>query len=669
MYSLLSLLTSTALAAPAAATPKTAAQLFQLARGCVYEVVIPKRVDTGATYAERLPLDKLSYQERTDSVWSIGSAFAVGKDTVLTAAHVLYLGSDDASREPMLRDASGRVLRLGRMLKFSNHQDFALFTVPGLDSKSPLRPSKAPEIGGNVHAVGNALGEGIVLRDGLLTSKTPESINGEWKYWRFSAAASPGNSGGPLLDAYGRLVGIVLMKSESENLNYALPWEVVASFPVGKGRYFENSRYNHPMLPDVELLTTSDSLFDLPSSWKDLDHEVWSRSARKTARDRDSLLTEHRDSLFPRGRSGKLRLGPLFCHVPSPVFRAQDGWWAYLQQELEPSIDLGANGFWIQSKSSSMMTARINLPDGERMMDYVQDSRKLGDLILKGGRLFRSVAGKQIRVTSLGAAVIDSQRTDRWGRTWLSRSWNQPWDDNLLTAELLPLPGGFGVVLSLQSSAMARSYGGQRLRDFADATLMHWEGDVEQWRDWLVRADLVPTFLRGIQFDTAKGIPTVRWDAGSFQLGSDLSRIPGARHLVVTPSFLDHSPDSLVMGIGSVALSPDAEGSSLSMLVRAAPPTPDQPNETIQDWRKKVEGKTPYDGKAIDAGKGKLQACRPLSASLKKGLGDPDPSKSTAIWMSVLILDDSPSQSKVDAILSEASRTSTIPPERASSPR
>lgn len=669
MIPLLSLMTSAALAAPSASAPKTAAQLFQLVRGCVYEVVIPKRVDSGATYAERLPLDKLSFQERTDSVWSIGSAFAIGKDTVLTAAHVLNLGVDDPSREPMLRDASGRVLRMGRMLKFSNHQDFALFTVPGLGSKSPLRPAKAPEIGGSVHAVGNALGEGVVLRDGLLTSKTPEPIDGEWKYWRFSAAASPGNSGGPLLDANGQLVGIVLMKSESENLNYALPWDVVASFPSGQGRYFENSRFNHPMFPDLELMTVTDSLFPLPFTWTELDHEVWSRSSRKTARDRDSLLTSQRDSLFPRGRSGKLRLGPLFCNVPSPMFRAQDGWWAFLQQEVDNPVDLGSNGLWIQAKSSTMMSATISLPDGERMIDYVQDSRKLGDLILKGGRLFRTVAGKQIRVTSLGRATIDSQRTDRWGRTWLSRSWTQPWDGDMLTAELLPLPGGFGVVLTLQSSAMTRSYGGQRLRDYADATLMHWEGDFQQWQDWLTRPDLVPTFLRGIQLDSAKGIPTVRWNTGTFQLGSELSRLPGTPHLVVTPSFLDVAADSITMGIGSVALSPDAEGSSLSMIVRAAPPAADQPRETHQDWRKKVEGKTPYDGKAIDAGKGKLQACRPLPASLKKGQGDPDPSKSSAIWLSVLILDDAPSQSKVNSILSEAFRTTTIPPEQAVAPR
>jgi serine protease Do len=36
-------------------------------------------------------------------------------------------------------------------------------------------------------------------------------------------ATSPGSSGGPLLDAEGRVLGVVTAKSPNENLNYALP--------------------------------------------------------------------------------------------------------------------------------------------------------------------------------------------------------------------------------------------------------------------------------------------------------------------------------------------------------------------------------------------------------------------------------------------------------------
>ncbi|HEY8287755.1 MAG TPA: serine protease, partial [Acetobacteraceae bacterium] len=87
---------------------------------------------------------------------------------------------------------------------------FSLASPPAEDA---LTPDTRPPLNQVVYSVGNALGTGIVIRDGLYTSDTPEQQDGSWKWMRFSAAASPGNSGGPLLDASGKLIGVVLMKS------------------------------------------------------------------------------------------------------------------------------------------------------------------------------------------------------------------------------------------------------------------------------------------------------------------------------------------------------------------------------------------------------------------------------------------------------------------------
>src|SRR3546814_16022333 len=48
-----------------------------------------------------------------------------------------------------------------------------------------------------------------------------------------SAAASPGNSGGPLLDQDGKVIGVVMAKSPNENLNYALPIGLLMDAPEG----------------------------------------------------------------------------------------------------------------------------------------------------------------------------------------------------------------------------------------------------------------------------------------------------------------------------------------------------------------------------------------------------------------------------------------------------
>jgi len=63
-----------------------------------------------------------------------------------------------------------------------------------------------------VFAVGNALGEGVVIRDGLLNIETPENQDGRWNCCASPPPHRHGNSGGPLLDAEGRVLGVVTRK-------------------------------------------------------------------------------------------------------------------------------------------------------------------------------------------------------------------------------------------------------------------------------------------------------------------------------------------------------------------------------------------------------------------------------------------------------------------------
>ena len=124
---------------------------------------------------------------------------------------------------PALRRSDGAVFEIDRILRFSEHEDFAVFSLQNDPQPPALLTNREPKLDQPVLAVGNALGEGVVIRDGLFTSETPEAQDGRWKWIRFSAAASPGNSGGPLCDGDGRVIGIVVRKSPNENLNYALP--------------------------------------------------------------------------------------------------------------------------------------------------------------------------------------------------------------------------------------------------------------------------------------------------------------------------------------------------------------------------------------------------------------------------------------------------------------
>ncbi len=120
------------------------------------------------------------------------------------------------------RIAAGTTYQIDKIIKYSSSEDYAVFSVLAPPVVVPLETRARPQLNTPVFAIGNALGEGVVIRDGLYTSDTPEDLDGRWQWLRFSAAASPGNSGGPLIDRMGKVVGVVLRKSPNENLNFAL---------------------------------------------------------------------------------------------------------------------------------------------------------------------------------------------------------------------------------------------------------------------------------------------------------------------------------------------------------------------------------------------------------------------------------------------------------------
>jgi hypothetical protein len=77
---------------------------------------------------------------------------------------------------------------------------------------------------------------------------------------------SPGNSGGPLLDEAGHVVGIVLRKSANENLNYSLPIGIVLDAPIDKAIYDERGLTSLPFMRGTRTYAYRDE-FHLPLPW------------------------------------------------------------------------------------------------------------------------------------------------------------------------------------------------------------------------------------------------------------------------------------------------------------------------------------------------------------------------------------------------------------------
>src|SRR3546814_7242353 len=150
----------------------------------------------------------LPFQQRNDKYYSIGTAFSIGGGRYVTAAHVLMTGANSLWGPPALRDNGGKVYAIDKIVKFSMQQDFVVFTLAQQPGAGVLELDTDAAAGQIVCSVGNAYGPGVVLRDGLYTSDTTEQPDGRWNWLRFSAAAPPGNSGGPLLAQDCKVTGV-----------------------------------------------------------------------------------------------------------------------------------------------------------------------------------------------------------------------------------------------------------------------------------------------------------------------------------------------------------------------------------------------------------------------------------------------------------------------------
>src|SRR5271167_3998350 len=111
-----------------------------------FEVVAAKPVADNLTYISPLPLELLPFQERNDKYFSIGTAFSIGNNRYVTAAHVLDTGIGSLWGTPALRDSNGHVYSIDKIEKFSLSRDFAVFSLTGHPESVSLQINAKPDL-------------------------------------------------------------------------------------------------------------------------------------------------------------------------------------------------------------------------------------------------------------------------------------------------------------------------------------------------------------------------------------------------------------------------------------------------------------------------------------------------------------------------------------------
>ncbi len=151
-----------------------------------------------------------------------GSGFFVGNNGyLLTNAHVV----GDA-RNVQVITSSGIEIE-GQIIRKNKSRDVALIKVPLKITNSLSLKFKIPDIATDVYAAGTPINEALktTVTKGIISNIRVDNASG-LKFIQSDASISPGNSGGPLFDKFGSVIGISVAKynaNSAEGLGLFIP--------------------------------------------------------------------------------------------------------------------------------------------------------------------------------------------------------------------------------------------------------------------------------------------------------------------------------------------------------------------------------------------------------------------------------------------------------------
>ena len=194
--------------------------LLLLGRTAVPNILTTEEIAEKALSATVL----LTMRDADDRVIGYGSGFFVLPNVIATNFHVI----EGAHRGTARRVAQNKSYTLKQLLKSDEKQDLALFEVSAPDVE-PLpigdSGSRSLRIGATVYVAGNPLGYWWgTFSEGIVSAR--RSWDDGVERLQMTAPISPGNSGGPVLNNSGEVIGVSVASSSddrAQNINFAVP--------------------------------------------------------------------------------------------------------------------------------------------------------------------------------------------------------------------------------------------------------------------------------------------------------------------------------------------------------------------------------------------------------------------------------------------------------------
>lgn len=168
------------------------------------------------------------YIESNDYI-SSGTGILYKDNYVITNAHVLNIGDIKCEKN----NVKCRFLKSTKqynleIIYIDKSIDFGVLKLINKPINEQIEANKIVKTGEQCFALGNAKGLGIAMFNGIIADND-RIVNLE-HYLMFTAPVTTGNSGGPLFNCSGELIGMVTMgRTDTSSMNYAIPVSTIDS--------------------------------------------------------------------------------------------------------------------------------------------------------------------------------------------------------------------------------------------------------------------------------------------------------------------------------------------------------------------------------------------------------------------------------------------------------
>jgi hypothetical protein len=385
-----------------------------------------------------------------DSKSLVGTAFAIGPNQFVTAAHLLDEVVGSHFKHPVLTDSNQIEYQIADILQFSEEEDYAVFSLTRPPRVNPLAVHLNDQSRADLYFAGWRPGKSIGIEHVVFAGLSRDETTRQFEWLRFSGDVWGSAGGGPVLDSSGHVIGIVEARARNGGANYAVPIDLLP-FGTPEAAHIHATQMLRDLMPTVSSLEPLQADIPLPTSFEAFSRELEQLRAEYFDRVIGPLLEATRRNFVLTG-DGAADVCNL-VNGKSCQCKAREGISGRLvvddthADELNRKVDAGGQ---VIEKVAGIVVVRIR--DGQEAAASTIDVSRDPILHFKVAR-----EGQTIPDMKIPPADQDGTYNDFHDRNWHVRTWPVLSQDLEVLSLVRKLPDGYVVLTRTVKSALTNA--------------------------------------------------------------------------------------------------------------------------------------------------------------------------------------------------------------------